>query len=96
MTKQYYVYLLTNKHNTVVYVGVTNDLVRRIYEHREGLREGFTKRYRVMRLVHFEAFADVRDALEREKQLKGGSRKNKLELIRSNNPTWRDLYPDLV
>ena len=96
MVKQYYVYLLTNKRDTVIYVGVTNDLVRRVYEHREDLREGFTKRYRVKRLVNFEAFADVRDALEREKQLKGGSRQDKLELIASANPTWRDLYPDLL
>ena len=96
MPKTYYVYLLTNKKNTVIYTGMTNDLVRRVYQHKQGQSESFTQRYRVNRLVYFESFADVRDALEREKQLKAGSRQKKLDFINSTNPEWRDLYGELL
>ena len=96
MSKTYYVYLLSNKKSTVIYTGMTNDLVRRVYQHKQGQSESFTQRYRVNRLVYFESFADVRDALEREKQLKAGSRQKKLDLINSTNPEWRDLYDELL
>lgn len=88
--KTYYVYIMSSGRRTL-YVGVTNDLERRVYEHREKLYEGFTKRYNVTHLVYFESFTDVRIAIAREKQLKGWSRTKKLALIRSANPDWRDL-----
>jgi putative endonuclease len=74
-----------------LYVGVTNDLERRVHEHREKLLEGFTKRYNIKHLVYFESFPDVRAAIAREKQIKGWSRSKKLGLIRSRNPDWKDL-----
>ena len=89
--KQYYVYLLTNKGNTVLYTGMTNDLQRRLYEHREGPEDGFTKRYCVRKLVYFETTPDVRAAIEREKQIKSWSRKRKDALIATMNPKWVDL-----
>ena len=92
----YYVYLLTNKHNTVLYTGVTNDLRRRIYEHKNQLIEGFTKRYNINKLVYFEYTTDVKTAIEREKQIKGWTRKKKNDLIEIMNPEWKDLYPDLL
>ena len=95
MDKQSYVYLMTNNPNTVIYTGVTNNLQRRIYEHKEKLFEGFTKKYNVSKLVYFEQFVDIRDAIAREKQIKGGSRKDKINLIRSNNPKFEDLYNNL-
>ena len=91
----YYVYILTNFKNSVLYVGVTNDLQRRVYEHREKLVEAFTKRYNVWILVFYEEGDDVGAAIEREKQLKGGSRAKKVALIQMDNPTWRDLYHEL-
>lgn len=96
MARDYYVYILTNAHRTVLYVGVTNDLLRRVTEHREQRVEGFTKRYNVTRLVCFESFPDASTAIEREKQLKAGSRKKKLALIEEQNPAWTDLYPTLL
>ena len=87
----YYVYLLTNKHNTVLYTGVTNDLRRRIYEHKNQLIEGFTKRYNINKLVYFEYTTDVKTAIEREKQIKGWTRKKKNDLIETMNPEWKDL-----
>ena len=96
MSREYYVYLLTNKRNTVIYVGVTNNLVRRVYQHKQAKGKGFTARYGVKRLVHFEMFGDVRDAVGREKQLKAGPRRKKLELVNSHNSAWRDLYFDLI
>ena len=89
--KQYYVYLLTNKGNTVLYTGMTNDLQRRLYEHREGPVESFTKQYHVHKLVYFETTPDVRTAIEREKQIKGWSRKRKDALVATMNPKWVDL-----
>jgi len=91
----YYVYVLTNFTNRVLYTGVTNDLGRRTYEHREKLVEGFTRRYNVWKLVYFEEADDVLSAIAREKQIKAGSRRRKVELIERENPTWRDLYPEL-
>ena len=93
----YYVYILASATNHTVYIGVTRDLIRRVYEHREHLDpDGFTSRYHVYKLVYFEHTTDVRAALEREKQLKGWRRSKKNALIESVNPEWRDLYPDLL
>ncbi len=88
--KRYYVYILTNVRHTVLYTGVTNDLVRRLSEHQQGL-SAFTRRYNVHKLVYVEMFHDVREAIAREKQIKAGSRRKKIALIESFNPTWRDL-----
>ena len=90
----YCVYILTNKSNRVMYIGVTNNLERRIYEHKQELVEGFTKRYHVNKLVYFETTTDVRSAIEREKQLKGWLRSRKNALVESMNPEWRDLSED--
>jgi putative endonuclease len=95
MRKQYYVYIMTNQHNTVLYTGMTNDLQRRAYEHRTGRGGGFTSRYNVNKLVYYEGTGDVNAAIAREKQIKGGSRQKKLDLIEAMNPEWRDLYEDL-
>ena len=88
--RTYYVYIMASR-SRVLYTGVTNDLVRRVDEHKRGLTPGFTSRYRVSRLVYFEAFGDVRDAIAREKQLKGWVRSRKIRLIEQKNPTWEDL-----
>ena len=88
----YFVYILTNKNNTVLYTGVTNNLHRRIWQHKSKLLKGFTKRYNVTKLVYFEMYDDPESAISREKQLKAGSRKKKLELINSFNKEWKDLY----
>ena len=90
----YYVYILTNKYNTVVYTGVTNNLERRLYEHRNHLVGGFTKRYNLNKLVYFETTSDVDSAIEREKQIKGWKRDRKNALIESVNPQWNDLSAD--
>lgn len=90
----YYVYMLTNWNDSVLYIGVTNDLQRRLYEHKHHLADGFTKKYNVEKLVYFETTTDVRSAIEREKQLKGWVRAKKNELISRENPTWRDLSKD--
>ncbi len=95
MAKQYYVYIVTNKYNTVLYTGVTGDLRRRVYEHREGLGSAFTGRYNIKKLVYYETTQDVLAAIAREKQIKGGSRKKKIDLINSMNPEWNDLYDEL-
>jgi len=93
---QYYVYILSNLTNTTVYIGVTNDLVRRTYEHRTNAdKDSFTARYQVHKLVYYETTSDVRAALEREKQLKSWNRKRKNELVTGFNPAWEDLYPKL-
>ena len=91
----YYVYFLTNYTNSVIYTGVTNDLIRRVTEHREQ-PSGFVKRYSVWKLVYYETFDDAYSALAREKQIKGGSRAAKIALIKRVNPTWRDLALDLL
>ena len=90
-----FIYILTNKYNKVLYTGVTRDLKKRIWEHREKLVDSFTKRYNVTKLVYYEVFADIRDAIVREKQIKAGSRQKKIDLITGMNPEWRDLYEDL-
>ena len=83
---------MTNKNNTVIYTGVTNNLKRRIYEHKEKLADGFTKKYNIAKLVYYEVFDDPENAILREKQIKGGSRKKKIDLIDSVNRGWVDLY----
>ena len=90
----YWVYMLTNWNNRVLYVGVTNDLKRRLYEHQHGLIEGFTKRYKLHKLVYFDNTSDVRAAIAREKQIKGWTRVRKNQLVESINPQWRDLAED--
>jgi putative endonuclease len=94
--KRYFVYILTNKINTVLYVGITNDLIRRIYEHKNELVKGFTQKYNLHKLVYFEEFSDPESAILREKQIKAGSRKKKLDLIVKNNPEFKDLYTDIL
>jgi putative endonuclease len=95
MSGQYFVYILTNKNNTVLYTGVTSDLKMRVFEHKERLIEGFTKKYNVHKLVYFEIFQDAYNAIAREKKIKGGSRRNKMNLIAGMNPFWDDLYEKL-
>ena len=95
MHRQYYVYMLTNRHNTVLYTGVTNDLLRRVHEHRTKAVAGFTRRYNVDKLVYYEATDDVTGAITREKQIKAGSRAKKVALINRMNPEWRDLSGEL-
>jgi len=92
---QYYVYILTNDFNNLLYTGITNDLKRRVSEHKASLTDGFTKKYKINRLVYYETGGDVNGALFREKQIKSGSRKKKLEIINGFNPEWNDLYDDL-
>lgn len=92
--RQYCVYIMTNAHNTVLYTGVTNNIQRRVLEHRSGTGSKFTKKYNVVKLVYVEYGDDVNMAIFREKQIKAGSRKKKLELIKSINPEWKDLYEE--
>ena len=95
MDRNYYVYILTNKANTVLYTGITNDLQRRVYEHKSKLANGFTKRYNVSKLVYYEVIYDPENAIAREKQIKAGSRRKKVELINGLNQKWADLYERL-
>ena len=95
-SKQYYVYILFNKQNGTLYVGVTNDLIKRVWQHKNKVIEGFTRQYDIDKLGYYEIFNDINSAIAREKQLKGGNRKAKLELIESNNPDWNDLYYDIA
>lgn len=94
MTEQvYFVYILSNQTRSVLYLGVTNDLMRRVFEHREGIIKGFTSRYNVFHLMYYETFGSIESAIIREKKLKGSSRSRKEKLIESQNPQWVDLYP---
>jgi putative endonuclease len=93
--RSYFVYIMSNRTRTVLYTGVTNDLTRRVLEHKEKLTEGFSKRYNVTRLVYYEVFDDVNSAIAREKQIKAGSRKKKIDLVSGMNEEWCDLYNDL-
>ena len=86
---------MTNKRNTVLYTGVTNDLKIRTYQHKEKLVDGFTNKYKITKLVYYEVFDNIKNAILREKQIKGGSRKNKIELINSMNSKWNDLYDEV-
>jgi putative endonuclease len=91
-----YVYILTNRPNGILYVGVTSDLVRRVAEHREGIVKGFTKRYGLKRLVYFKAYDDIVTAIQREKNMKHWSRTWKARLILTSNPQWNDLFETLI
>ena len=93
--RSYFVYIMTNRTRTVLYTGVTTDLKRRVWQHREKIFEGFTSRYQVERLVYYEMFDDVNSAIAREKQLKAGSRQKKIDLVNALNAEWRDLFDDL-
>jgi putative endonuclease len=90
--KKYYVYILASKRNGTLYIGVTSDLLKRIWQHREGLAEGFTKKYNIKKLVYFEDCSDPKEAIQREKQIKAWKRIWKLDLIEKENPNWEDLY----
>lgn len=93
----YYVYMMTNRYQNVLYTGVTNDLVRRVYEHRNHLmKDSFTARYHITKLVYFEMTDDVRSAIEREKQIKSWNRARKDALVESQKPTWEDQYPMIL
>ena len=94
-SKEYYVYIMTNRYHTVLYTGVTNHLIRRVYQHKTGKGGKFTSRYRATKLVYFETFASIDRAIAREKQIKAGSRGKKVKLIDAQNPEWKDLYEEL-
>ncbi len=93
---QSYVYIITNKYNNVLYIGVTTDLVKRIYEHKNKVVDGFSKKYNLDKLVYYEIIDDISSAIEREKFLKGKTRKYKLDLINKFNINWNDLYQDII
>ncbi len=95
-TKYYYVYILASQKNGTLYVGVTNDLIRRVYEHKNGLISGFTKTYKVHKLIHYEQTTEIESAIKREKQIKWWLRQWKINLIEETNPEWNDLYEELV
>ncbi len=90
----YYVYIMTNWNNRVLYTGITNDIERRVYEHKNKLIKGFTSKYNINKLVYFDYTSDVKSAIEKEKQIKGWRRQKKKELIQSKNPEWKDLSID--
>jgi putative endonuclease len=96
MERCYWVYILASGIGGTLYVGVTNDLVRRLYEHRMGLADGFTKKYRIHRLVYFEQYSEIEAAILREKRLKKWNRAWKIRLIEELNPNWDDLYPQIA
>lgn len=89
--KRYFVYIITNTYNTVFYTGITNDLIRRTFEHKNKLADGFTKKYNLWKLIYFEEFSDVREALNREKQIKDYRREKKLKLIKKQNPNLEEI-----
>ena len=94
---KYYVYILTNKNHTVLYTGITNDLIRRVYEHKNHCdKDSFTAKYKVERLIYFEETSDVNVAIEREKQIKSWKRERKVALIMESNPRWIDLYEQIL
>ena len=92
----YYVYILANKINGPIYIGVTNDLISRVYYHKNNLVDGFTRKYHIHNLVYYEKYNDVIEAITREKRMKKWKRQWKIELIEKNNPTWEDLYDHLI
>jgi len=94
--KKYHIYMLSNRYDTVIYIGVTGDLVKRIWQHKQKEMDGFTKRYNVDKLVYYEEYAKIYDAIAREKQLKGWTRKKKDNLIDTLNPQRRDLYKEII
>ena len=96
MEKSFCVYILASARNGTLYVGVTSNLIQRVWQHKEGLIDGFTKRYRVKNLVWFEQHEDAESAIRREKQIKKWERQWKVRLLEAGNPYWNDLYPELV
>ena len=96
MAKAYFVYIITNANNSVFYIGITNNLIRRIFEHQEGKVSGFSQKYKLKKLVYFESCSDVKVAIAREKQLKNWHRDWKINLIKEKNPEFRDLYANLL
>ena len=94
--KQYYVYILASKKNGTLYIGVTSDLVKRIYEHKQNFVEGFTREYNVHSLVHYELHQEIEEAILREKQMKKWNRQWKMRLIEEKNPEWKDLYTEII
>lgn len=95
MDKKYYIYIMTNAKRTALYTGVTNDLKRRVWEHKGKFVDGFTKKYHIDMLIYYEVCEDIYSAISSEKQIKAGSRKKKMELVNSINSAWRDLYDEL-
>jgi len=95
MEHEYFVYIMTNKYNTVLYTGVTNNILRRVQEHKDKKGGKFTKKYNICKLVYLEMTDDINAAIAREKQIKAGSRKDKLDLINSGNPEWVDLFEQI-
>ena len=96
MDKQSFIYIMTNTNNATLYIGVTNNIIRRVYEHRNKLVKGFTSQYNLTKLVYYEMFDDIINAITREKYLKGKKRDFKLSLINNFNPEWKDLYEDIA
>lgn len=94
--KRFWVYIMASCPNGVLYIGITSDLIRRVFEHKEGLIKGFTQRYHIKKLVYFEAYDDAENAILREKRLKEWKRSMKIDLIEKQNPLWNDLYADIV
>ena len=96
MQKYGYIYILFNKRNGTLYTGVTSNLVQRIYQHKNKVIDGFSKKYNIDKLGYYEVFDDIESAIIREKQIKSGSRSNKIKLIESLNPEWKDLYDSII
>jgi putative endonuclease len=96
MGNEYFVYIMTNKYDKVLYSGVTSNLMRRVWEHKEGSGSIFTNRYHVTKLVNYESYENINLAIAREKQIKGGSRQKKIDLINNLNPEWNDLYKEAL
>lgn len=96
MKKQYFIYILASKKNGTLYIGVTNNLIKRVYEHKNDFIKGFTQKYRVHNLVYYEVFNDVYEAITREKRIKKWKRQWKIELIRKFNPEWKNLYEEIL
>lgn len=96
MQKQFYVYILATKRNGTFYVGITSDLAKRIWEHKNEIADGFTKKYGIKTLVYYEVFTDPENAIRREKRLKKWTRQSKMQIIESINPQWKDLYEDIT
>jgi len=95
VSRDYFVYIMTNKYNTVLYTGVTNDLKRRVYEHKQGLGSKFTSKYNLTKLAFYEMTESIEAAIAREKQIKGGSRQKKIDLVKNQNPEWKDLSDEI-
>jgi putative endonuclease len=93
--REYCVYIMTNAHHTVLYTGITNDLARRVYEHKNGMGSAFVKRYNAHKLVYYQVGNDIHSAIAREKQIKAGSRQKKIDLINSLDPEWKDLFDEI-